>query len=258
MRSNLRILNVEDDIADAELNQAMISARWPETDLVRVDTLDSFVEELKRGGFDLILSDYTMPAFDGRQALEFARKLRPDVPFLFVSGTIGEDWAIEALKNGATDYVLKHRLVRLIPAVDRALRDVAERAERVRAEEAMRESEQKYRALFESLGDAAFLVDEATGKILDTNRSASIMLGCERGQILGRRESQFFTPSCAEAESGAASDRKEAQTVQVCELQRADGKRIPVRMRTSRLALYDRPMMIRLCHELDDHGRAEA
>src|SRR5262245_50794595 len=110
MKTTLRILNAEDNAADAELNHAMISARWPEAELVRVDTFDTFVTELKRGGFDLILSDYTMPSFDGRQALDCARKMRPETPFLFVSGTIGEDWAIEALKNGATDYVLKHRL----------------------------------------------------------------------------------------------------------------------------------------------------
>ena len=133
MKPNLRILNLEDDLQDAELNQAMLSARWPDCQLIRVVSRSEFVEALDAGGFDLILSDYTIPGFDGRQALELARVKRPEVPFLFVSGTIGEDTAIEALKNGATDYVLKHRPIRLIPAVDRALREVRERAECARA-----------------------------------------------------------------------------------------------------------------------------
>src|SRR6266496_4343099 len=122
MKDVLRILSLEDDQDDAELNQKRLSSRWPQC-------------ELEQGNIDVILSDYTMPGFDGGTALELAREKRPEVPFLFVSGTIGEDSAIEALKNGATDYVLKHRLIRLVPTVDRTLREAEKRAERERAEE---------------------------------------------------------------------------------------------------------------------------
>src|SRR6185503_2245505 len=99
---------------------------------------------------------------------------------------------IEALKNGATDYVLKHRLMRLVPAVERALREAADRDERRRAEESMRQSEHKYRELFECLGDAAFLADEKSGKIIDTNRRAVELLGCAREGIIGCGQSQFL------------------------------------------------------------------
>src|SRR5436309_7782472 len=170
----------------------MLSARWPHCQVMRVDTRETFAAALEREDIDVILSDYSMPGFDGRQALTLAREKRPEVPFLFVSGTIGEDAAIEALKNGATDYVLKHRLMRLIPAVDRALREAEERDERERAEEAMRQSEYKYRELFECLSDAAFLTDEQTGKIIDTNRRAEVFLGCTRADILGRKQTQFL------------------------------------------------------------------
>src|SRR5262249_35841059 len=153
VKSSLKILNLEDNVNDAELNDAMLSARWPHCQLTRVDRREDFLNALEREDFDLILSDYSMPGFDGRQALSLARAKRPEIPFLFVSGTIGEDSAIEALKNGATDYVLKHRLMRLIPAVDRALREGEERDERQRAEEAMRQSEHKYRELFECMSD---------------------------------------------------------------------------------------------------------
>ncbi len=96
---------------------------------------------------DLILSDYALPSFDGSSALTIAKKKAPDVPFIFVTGTMGEEVAIETLKNGATDYVLKTRLVRLVPSVWRALREAAERRERRRAEEQLRRSHEQLRAL---------------------------------------------------------------------------------------------------------------
>jgi PAS domain S-box-containing protein len=109
--------------------------------VTRVDTRADFAASLQRGGIDLILADYTLPSFDGLSALKLALSVRPDVPFIFVTGTLGEEVAIEALKIGATDYVLKTRLSRLVPSVHRALRESRERTERRRAEEALRCSE---------------------------------------------------------------------------------------------------------------------
>ncbi|MBU6411618.1 MAG: response regulator [Verrucomicrobia bacterium] len=242
MKAALRIINLEDNARDAELNEAMLSARWPECELVRVDSRQEFLAVLDAGGIDLILSDYTMPAFSGLEALELARRQCPEVPFLFVSGTIGEDAAIEAMKNGATDYVLKHRLMRLIPAADRALREAEERQERQQAEEAMRESEHKYRTLFECLGDAAFLTDDQTGKIIDSNQRAEAALGCARGDIVGRKIGHFAR-HCLDPE-------KENEAVIRCDLVRTDGRTIPVEMRNTRLTLYGRPLILRLCHEM--------
>lgn len=245
MKMSLCILNVEDNEADAELNKAMISARWPQTELVRVDTRADFIARLEERKFDLIFSDFTMPGFDGREALNIARERCPDTPFLFVSGTIGEDTAIEALKNGATDYVLKHRLMRLIPAVDRALRESEERAERDRAERAMRESEHKYREVFESLGDAAFLADAKTGKIIDTNRCAEKMLGCSRGEILGRKISQVLSV----LDKAGADDTKPFE----CAMTPANGSARLVRVHTTKLTIHDHPLVLRLCRELGTH-----
>jgi signal transduction histidine kinase len=95
----------------------------------------------------LILSDYSLPGFDGYAALSIAKAKCPDIPFIFVTGTMGEEVAIETLKNGATDYVLKHRLARLVPSVHRALREAQERSERRRAQEQLRESHERLRAL---------------------------------------------------------------------------------------------------------------
>lgn len=253
MKPNLRILNLEDDLQDAELNQAMLSARWPDCQLIRVVSRLEFVEALDAGGFDLILSDYTIPGFDGRQALELARVKRPEVPFLFVSGTIGEDTAIEALKNGATDYVLKHRPIRLIPAVDRALREVRERAECARAEESMRQSEYKYRELFESLSDGAFLADEETGRIVDTNRKAEKMIGCPRTEILGHNQAEFLTLSKVRPIAGTENSEAYYTIAFECQMTPMNGgKPFWVEVRSTRLTLYGHPMVLRLCHDLSE------
>jgi PAS domain S-box-containing protein len=141
MRDPLRILSIEDDPKDAELIQDLLETEGIVCEVTRVDTQAALLASLEQGGIDLILADYSLPSFDGISALKFAMKACPDVPFIFVSGTLGEEVAIEALKIGATDYVLKTGLSRLVPSVLRALREVTQRAERKRAEESLRQSE---------------------------------------------------------------------------------------------------------------------
>jgi PAS domain S-box-containing protein len=141
MSSQLRILHLEDDSRDAELIEETLEVQGIDCDVTRVETEASFRAWLEKGGFDLIFADYTLPSFDGLSAVKIAHQIRPLVPFIFVSGTMDEEVAIEALKIGATDYVFKTRLPRLVPSVRRALRESAERAELSRAEEALRRSE---------------------------------------------------------------------------------------------------------------------
>src|SRR5229473_8254130 len=130
MKSPLRVLHLEDNPNDAELIQAALQSEGIVSHVVRVETRADFLASLEQGGFDIILADYTLPSFDGLSALSIAMEKCPDVPFIFVSGTLGEEVAIEALKIGATDYVVKTRLSRLVPSVQRALREADERAER--------------------------------------------------------------------------------------------------------------------------------
>jgi PAS domain S-box-containing protein len=141
MNSPLRVLQLEDDVRDAELVQATLEGEGIQSELTRVEREQDFLAALKRESLDLILADYTLPSFDGLSALRIAQQHSPEVPFIFVSGTLGEDVAIEALKTGATDYVLKTRLARLGPAVARALREAREKAERAHAEKSLRRSE---------------------------------------------------------------------------------------------------------------------
>ena len=147
----LCILDLEDDPLDTELVQANLAEGGITCEIVRVQTREEFVAALKGSDFDLIFSDYSLPSFDGLSALKLAKEIRPEVPFILVSGAIGEDRAIEALKSGATDYVLKQRLERLVPAVKRAIREAEDRIERRRAEEALRRSEERYRTLIEQI-----------------------------------------------------------------------------------------------------------
>jgi PAS domain S-box-containing protein len=141
MRHPLRILSIEDDPKDTELIQNLLETEDIVCEVTRVDTQAALLVSLEQGRIDLILADYSLPSFDGISALKLAMKACPDVPFIFVSGTLGEEVAIEALKIGATDYVLKTRLSRLVPSVVRALREARERAERKQADENLRRSE---------------------------------------------------------------------------------------------------------------------
>ena len=141
MTSLLQILLLEDDPTDAALIQELLEADKIACEVTRVQTRTEYLGALEGPAINLVLADYTLPSFDGLSALKLAQKLRPDLPFIFVSGTLGEEVAIEAMKIGATDYVLKSRLSRLAPSVKRALREAGERTQRKRAEDALRRSE---------------------------------------------------------------------------------------------------------------------
>ena len=145
MKTPLRLLQLEDNRVDAELITATLHEGGIPCQSQLVDTRQAFLEALKAGRIDLILADYSIPGFDGMAALALARQHCPEVPFLFVSATIGEELAIDAMHQGATDYVLKQRLGRLVPSIQRALRELDDRAERQRAEEALRQSEKQFR-----------------------------------------------------------------------------------------------------------------
>jgi signal transduction histidine kinase/CheY-like chemotaxis protein len=141
MKAALRVLYLEDDPGDAELVHETLAADGIDSEIIRVETEADFIGALEQGGFDLILADYTLPSFDGLSALEIVQKNCPELPLIFVSGTLGEELAIEALKKGATDYVVKTRLSRIVPSVQRALREAEERSDLTRAQEALRKSE---------------------------------------------------------------------------------------------------------------------
>ena len=144
---------LEDNATDADLIRHSLRQRGLVFAWKHVETKSAFIHAIEQFAPTLIFSDFALPSFDGYSALAIAREKCPEVPFIFVTGTLGEEVAIETLKKGATDYVLKHRLARLVPSVHRALREARERAERERAEEQLRLSHQQLRALSMHLQD---------------------------------------------------------------------------------------------------------
>ncbi len=176
--SKIRILQLEDSVTDAELICRNLQREGFDIESRRVETKDRYEAEVEAFDPHLILSDYSLPHFDGLSALEFAHENHPDIPFIFVSGTINEDTAIAALRGGATDYVLKTNLKRLVPAVHRALKDVNTRAARIQAET-------RFRDLIEFSPSAIIVLNEI-GKIETINARTEALLGYKRNELIGQ------------------------------------------------------------------------
>jgi two-component system cell cycle sensor histidine kinase/response regulator CckA len=191
LKSPLHILHLEDDPSDAALVQATLEAGGITCTTTCVQDHDDFVAALEHGGIDLILSDFKLPAFDGLSAAKIVRAKWPAIPLIFVSGTLGEEMAIDSLKNGATDYVLKERLARLVPAVHRAMKEVEERDERKRAEKMIWNERNFSEASLNSLPGIFYLYDQA-GNFLRWNRNFERVSGYAAEKIARMKPLDFF------------------------------------------------------------------
>jgi diguanylate cyclase (GGDEF)-like protein/PAS domain S-box-containing protein len=185
MPNEIRVLVLEDEPADAELEIYQLERAGLRCVSERVDTADEFRRALEEFRPDVVLSDFTLPSFNGITALGIAQERLPQAPFLFVSGTIGEERAIEALRRGATDYVLKTNLARLAPAVKRALQEARERNARAEAERQLRLSEDRFRTLASHAPAGIFLTD-LRGDCLYVNDCWLDMTRATRERSLGR------------------------------------------------------------------------
>jgi PAS domain S-box-containing protein len=183
MKAPLRILHLEDDPADSELLRAMLEMDKIVAQVDRVDTREQFLAALELSGYDVIVSDYSLPTFDGISALALAREHAPNTPFILLSGTIEEGAAVESLRNGATDYVLKDRPERLVASLRRALRESEDRRRRRQAEEALRDREEFFRLISENVTDLIAVVD-LTGRRVYSSPSYKSLLG-DPAKLLG-------------------------------------------------------------------------
>ena len=162
-----------------------------------VESRKAFVEQLSMNAPDVIFSDYTLPAYNGLAALQDANAIAPDIPFIFVSGTIGEENAIESLKRGATDYVLKHNLGRLLPVLRRALAEKKEQRRRRHAEDLIHQKEQRFSAFMSNLPGVAFIKDKDRRYVF-LNEAAGSYISREPIECLGKRDEEILPLELAE------------------------------------------------------------
>jgi len=183
--AELHVLYLEDNKQDVVIAEAKLEDEGYVCHLTHVETQADFVQALDKGGFDVILADYNLPSFDGLSALAIAREKTPDLPFIFLSGVMGEEVAIETLRNGATDYVLKNRLSRLVPAIRRAMEEVEEHLERRRAERALEKLSRQNELILNSASEGIIGLD-LNGNHTFVNSAAAQMLGYRVRDLIGK------------------------------------------------------------------------
>lgn len=193
MNGAIPILLVEDNPRDAQLIADVLIAEGLAAEIERVETREHFEHGLERADLKLVLSDYSLPSFDGLAALGLARARRPELPFILISGTLGEEHAVESVRAGASDYVLKQRIARLPQVVTRALQEAEERERRRQAEGALRETEARYQALVETAFDWIWEVD-AQARYTYSSPRILPLLGYHPEEVLGQTPFDFMPP----------------------------------------------------------------
>ncbi len=223
----LRLLAVEDVEADVAAIRARLEGAGYSVESTRVATAGDMRDALERDRFDLVISDYDLDRIDALEALRVAQASGLDLPFLIVSSQIGEERAIELMHAGAHDYVSKAQLGRLVPAVERELREAHERRERRRAEEALRASEQRYRELFENASDMLFTLD-LDGRFTSINRACETITGYAREEALTLTLADVVAPEDAGlvARLGGLLTRGGERSLVQVTIRGKDGRRI--------------------------------
>ncbi|MEA5077946.1 MAG: PAS domain S-box protein [Anaerolineaceae bacterium] len=185
MEASVKILHLEDDPIDAEMVRLTLEKANLQFDLVWVSDRIQFETAIENNSFDLILADFKLPAYHGMAALQFVRQTLPDIPFIFVSGTIGEDAAIDALTQGATDYVMKSKMARLIPATKRALEELKNIRERKLTEAILKDRSEQFRAIADS-AVAGIIFSDLSGKIVYCNPAITDIFGFSYDELVGQ------------------------------------------------------------------------
>jgi PAS domain S-box-containing protein len=234
---SIRLLIIEDSEDDAALVHRTLRQSGYEIDSERVDSARDLVQALDKK-WDIVISDYSMPHFSGNEALKIVRNLNREIPFIFVSGTIGEDAATEAMRVGAQDYVLKTNLNRLVPAVQREIRELENRGR-------LKEQVQSDKVILDSIGDAVLSTDIA-GNVTYLNLAAEIMSGWLCKEAAGRPMAEVFrvldTTSRGSTQNPIQIADGQNQTIQLspnCVFIRRDGLETSIECSVS--PVHDRP-----------------
>ncbi len=263
MNRYIRVLIIEDSEDDAlllleELEQSGYEPSWK-----RVETRPDMVASLRNEVWDIVLSDYVLPRFSGLEALRTLKESGHDIPFIIVSGKIGETTAVELMKTGAHDYLEKGNLGRLAVAVERELREAGDRQNRRKGEEALKESEERYRFIFDGADDGVFIhglsAEGVFGNFTEVNEIACQMLGYTREELLRLSAPDTVIPESAIDSTKVAKtllEDKHALIERV--LVAKDGRKIPVEINAHLFELKGNPTVLSVVRDVSERKKLEA
>ena len=236
VRRPLRVLLIEDNEDDAALVLRLLRRGGYEPESQRVQTAEALERALAQGPWDVVLSDYAMPHFDGLRALRTLREHLPLLPFIIISGSIGEETAVAAMRAGASDYLMKNNLTRLVPAIERELRDAAERHERARAQGDLLELQAKFQVVFREYLDVMLVLDLLNGDILHVNQAVAATLGYDEHCLAGQGLDVFWPPDERRVASAVLERvRREGAAFYSGWFLRRDGTALPMDLQASRV-----------------------
>jgi two-component system, sensor histidine kinase and response regulator len=261
MATSLRVLIIEDSVDDADLLVRTLKRSGHDVTWERVDTADTLRTALARECWDVVVSDYNLPGFSIPSALGILHESGHDLPFIIVSGAIGEDAAVAAMRAGAHDYFTKGHLARLLPAIEREMRQAAGRRERARTEVALRESEERLREFAEMLPEIVFEMDEGL-RVTFVNRQALEMTGYAEEEVADNfNVTQFFVEGDRELVQENVLNALAGHRLRSFEYTalRKDGATFPVLARATAIVRGGRPVGIRgILFDISERKRAEA
>ncbi len=263
MSKLIRVLGVEDSEDDALLVIEELRSGGYDPTFERVETHEAMEAALDKGGWDLIISDYAMPHFCGLAALQLMQKKKIDLPFIVVSGTIGEDVAVEMMKAGAHDYLMKGNLVRLCSAIAREIREAENRAKRKQIEDALKVSEEKFRTISATANDAIIMVDNE-GKISYWNEAAEEIFGFSKKEAIGKDISNTIIPERLREDhlrgfkkfSETGQGAVVGKTVELIAI-RKDGSKIPIELSLSAIRLKGKWNAVSIIRDITERKKDE-
>ncbi len=258
MKNQLKVLIVEDSGDDVMLLVRELRRGGYDAVYKRVDTPEDMRVALKGRDWDVVLSDFRMPRFDAPGALKVLKESGQDVPFIVISGTVGEDVAVETMRLGANDYIMKSNLVRLVPAIRRELQEMEGHRQHRLTLDSLEESEEKFEALFHGSSDAIFIADPETRMLVDCNKQAERMTGYAREKILSIKADQLHPPDAVDATM--ESFKKQAggwSGIVESEVLAALGKRIPVSISAALVRIGGKTYLQGIFRDMTEKKKAE-
>jgi PAS domain S-box-containing protein len=251
----MKILFVEDLPLDAELAERLLRKDGLDFESLRVDTQDAFLDALEGFRPDVIVSDYSMPSFDGMNALFLARQHDPLLPFVVLTGTINEDTAVACMKAGANDYVIKEHMSRLPFAIKEAIELGQSRLRTRKQEELLRQNEERYRTLFDGSSAVMLIVDPEDGSITDANKTALAFYGFPENGPIGMTIDQLSIEGKDQELERLLSAVNLTLRVAESRHRKADGTEVNVELHTGPIRIEGKTLLLAIIHDISERYR---